>query len=787
MRDWVSCTASRFANSLETRKGIVTKIRGDIIMGIKITNMKNFNFPSLLKRSAASLIAYSLTFQLAFSPFARLTATANSPEPSASIFEQAAEIIERKQAYVNSDPFLTRDQTVEIYDRKGNLIETIHFDQLSLKRVRPAITLSKARIEVESGDLLIEGFRGADEAGDGGFLIARHRISNLNLATENIDSSGDHELLMMVTKRGDLRAIDWGYVTLHAFETPILVHTLYNTLKANSQAELQNVRAEFWTPGRKPFSENDLVQDAVVPRDPATGKIFIEGGDLVVRSAEGDPNGSFVVGVYSRRVTHQKIAQDNIIISMMSDILSGNTQIIKDLDQLFRENESQYEKIMTDLNQIQNDSESDPKISFLIQSLPSHAIDTIRNRAKTNKRAGDRVVEKDSLKGWAEVYQNIKEKLTQKNNKSLVPLSDEAIARRWQEAFGPKPVDNNENLGFDFNKWTAVAIGSYMLAGAGLGYVESIEQVKILGWIYTHAFPDVLKDASYRWPLLVSSFYLTMLWPTAVGISMLSGKILDGLNSVTRNSHSKFAQFIRDLSASWGKMSNWTRITTMSLRIYPEFILGFWITAIERLGRQKTFFSAINNNINPFKIIEPSSEIGSKLKLNRPMRAGFINPFLNRDRFNEELKQKDAILSELKIQADKKLSRAWMLAASAVGAKYGIDLGTLLILQGKKDIRIADLEDLIKNPKACQEWEILTDDLYRSEMELFPFSSDEREIEDLIPPEKVAEQFLLIEKMADRIVQLDPKRKLLKKIFSKARTRFWLFKLWLANLGRKEY
>jgi hypothetical protein len=589
-----------------------------------------------------------LAFQLTVTPFARAGETSAPPplpnsseephlSPEQQDIENEAKKLESDAPLESQDPYLVGGQRAEIVDEQGTVRAIIPLDRGAIARNRPAVTTVRPKIG-EDGSLVLEGYRGEDEKGQNGILVARQVIPKIRPVSVNLESARDRELLMIVDENGSVHAIDWGFVNVHSFESPILV---FQNLHQGTGTKLSaaTTQTEFWTVGRKPFTEEQIAPGAIVPRDPETGVLQLEAGDLIVSTQQGPEK--TILGIYSRRVTHKQIADASEVIDAMYDMLKGDSKFQEAATAALRENEDAYNAFLADLEKVSS-AASNPAVAELFRAIPDNAAATLRRRIADHRGYAQRQVDTDTLEGWVKTYDAVRAKLDVSEED---PASAEKMARNWQEGFNKNYPDHHEP---DLNKWLTIALASYMVTGVTLGSVESLQQINFLGWAYAHLFPAILKDSLYRWPLLVSTMSLAAIWPAAVGISMASGKVLSALSSSLSNSTSKFASRIKDIARNWVPLNNWRRITSMSLRVYSYLILGVWITSIEKVGGQKTFFLASNLDINPFKQITPDSDVGQKLGLNESTRVGLVNPLLrltDKDEYNRRVEQKIGALT----------------------------------------------------------------------------------------------------------------------------------------------
>jgi hypothetical protein len=122
------------------------------------------------------------------------------------------------------------------------------------------------------------------------------------------------------------------------------------------------------------------------------------------------------------------------------------------------------------------------------------------------------------------------------------------------------------------------------------------------------------------------------------------------------------------------------------------------------------------------------------------------------------------------------------MAAGAVAEQYGIDMGTLLMLEKNQFPSKENLKALLENPKAAEEWELLSADIYR-QIRTLSLTKDV-DGDEQVDIEALAEQYRLAQVKAEQLTKLDPTGKLLKTLRNKAGRGAVAFKHWFINLGR---
>jgi hypothetical protein len=731
-----------------------------------------------------TLLSFLIAIEMAIAPTAsvwaiepqlpKVAATDNST--GRDDIEKFARAIESGQELPKSDPFYFAGQYVEVFEGAENPISTYRFESAAVEMPRLAFTLLRAKFDRESKTLIIEAIRGANENGENGLLVARQYIPNMDA----VALAQDNEILSIIDAQGRLHAVDWGYVASQVFRSPIPVFSkLHVPLQPTNLAPLK-VKATYITAGVKPFREADVAPGVVLPLN-AKNEVQMTAGDLLVTATDDDGQ-EHVMGVYDRSVTHTRIENGSNLLDIEAALISEDPRNLDMIAGQLRQEEERYEEFTKERDHLE-ESLTDPIVALALRSLGKEQNEVLRARSVDHRKYGERESDKFTLSEWNLLYENII------NRPDVGSMTPEEVAKKWNTLL-PKLDTSTLKVKREarFNVWGKMAVGAtaYMAGGVLLGhYHEAFQQISTLNWMYENMFPAVLKDAEYRMPLLKSTLVLAAAWPAAVGASYLVGKSLKGLNQVVQAHDGRVARLIRDLNKNWGDLTNWQRITSFGMRIYSELVLGFWITGIERLGRQKTFFTAANSGVNPFQKIQPDSAVGQKVGITEAARVGLINPFLTGEQRSEQLKIKNALIGAVKSEKDNLRAHAWLLAAIAVSETHNIDIGTLLLSEGRKSPKLANLEELLRDPKARNDWELVTEEI-QSKLLSLPYELQKDGL-DKVNIEEFREQYKLAKKTAEALAAMDPRRKLLKKLRMRSKEKGLALKHWLINLGRTEF
>lgn len=688
-------------------------------------------------------------------------------DPSVEEFLQDLETGKIQQRSVQqADVFGLTGQRVEIFDRNG--VRTYNLDATNVELPPVAFTALKIVYDRTNRELRFDGYRGVDREGNNGVLVARQTLTNIDL----LASAEDAELFQFVDKEHRMHAIDRGFVALQVFKSSIPVfRDLWiptgeskSHIEAMSDSRKWNVRAGFLTRG----SNLDLSTAVIAPHDQA-GEIKVTAGDFYVAYGENQGPQDKALGIFTRATTYEQIIRGYKVLQWQAAMLSPSTGAQARVEQLITELQNEYDR-----QDLEATSEKiSPQARRVIGALNP---DTLKGLAKRTAAVGELKKNPFDTFGraeWLETYSEIKA-----NIPSDGTIDDKKAEEAWFElitkvnsasidearAATKSPSENRPSRlkairKAVFSERSAIIVTAGLTAALlGLPYAydsfETIQQIKVVSWTYESYFPAVLKDATYRTPLILSMVGLAALWPEAVGLSALIGKTLRTMADKVKTETTKKAVYLKDLAKNWSGLNNWQRINSFGLRLYGWLILPYWRVAIEYITQQKTFFSAVNNNLNPFQKLLADSEVGRQLGLTEDQRIGLNRisglkfgvaaaagaesegvgfeefgtnkfnvpiPVVRRDDRKAERIESNLRAQSALVENNRKLdSIAMLVAATLVSEKHGMDPASLLMIGSEtgQDFDLRRISEVIDTPEKRQEWKLMVDLLIRQMGEL---------------------------------------------------------------------
>ncbi len=602
------------------------------------------------------------------------------------------------------DIFNLADQKIEILGRDGFIVFDMNHTQVDIPQV-PFTSLT-VKYDDQKKQLVLEGLRGTGNDGSSGVVVARQIINNIDIQS----FAKDAELIQIVDKAGRVHAIDMGFVATNAFKSPIPV---FKNLWHGATSGL-NIRTGFITRGSQGLI---IDESSLVPKD-QSGGVRLTAGDLYIAEKSLVPGlNDRVIAVLSRDVTYEAIIRGYRMLSFQSALVSPEIQTrlniekaIQDLDQ----------KILIEQARVNNGTENP-----LVKRILSTFNDQFRAHLTSSGTAVGKLSENQrdhfSQQEWHATAAELLQANPSKSSDELERDWNKLISKyKPEEAVKSEPrATTLARLRQKFSAKNSMKILASFLGASSIAYLAYPfvhdayiihEQIKVLNWAYENLYPPVLKDAVYRVPLLLSMASLAAIAVEAQAVSCLVGATLRSMADKVKDQTTRQAIYIKDLAKNWAPLDVWQRITTFGMRLYCWLILPYWRVSIEYILRQKTFFSAINNGLNPFQKILASSEMGRKLGLTENQRLG-LNAVFSNSQMQKDILANQQIQSALVDQNRKTESMAMVISAVLLGEKYGIDPVTIgQIVENSEQLNLEWLD----SPEKQKEWTRLTESLLRS-------------------------------------------------------------------------
>ncbi|CAN5700938.1 hypothetical protein BH10BDE1_BH10BDE1_02230 [soil metagenome] len=613
----------------------------------------------------------------------------------------------------DADIFHLTGQEVEIFDHGRSVSYDLNQRQVEIPYV--AFTALKIVYDKKNRALLFEAFRGMDKEGNNGVLVARQTIKNVDVLT----AAEDAELFQFVDSKMKMNAIDLGLVATQIFKAPIpIFQNLWEPTSNETvprTTAIEGMKSGFLTRGSTP---QNLSQAALVPHD-QNGQTRLSAGDFYVSYPAANPKSeTFAYAIFSRDTTYSQMARGYKILQWQAALLSDNTAIQAQVEQIAEGLQTELDKQELEL---MNEKVS-PQARLVISSLNEASLADLNKREKSmgtlKGNAFDQFTPGEWLKTYNEVSKNVTAETSSKAQeeqwfKFLNKVNAETIDRE-KKATAQTPKSKLKALRETLLNGTVLKVVGATLGAAlvaapyAYDQFEALQQIKVIAWSYENFFPAVLKDAVYRTPLLLSMGALAALWPEAIAFSAVTAKVLNKMAEKVKSETTRKAIYIKDLARNWGSINNWQRITSFGMRLYAWMILPYWRVLIEHIAQQKTFFSAVNNDLNPMQKLLADSEIGRKLGLTEDQRIGLNQVF------GAQKAAKIALNGKIQgavAQENQKLdSMALLIAATLVAEKHKVDPALIMML-GKDSVQELDVSKITKvldSPEKMQEWQMLT-------------------------------------------------------------------------------
>ncbi|NUM57128.1 MAG: hypothetical protein HUU56_00775 [Bdellovibrionaceae bacterium] len=745
-------------------------------------------------------------------------------------WDDFANRLEKNEDLKVANVFGLQHQRVD-YISKGN-IQTRSLDKGQLETSKPSYTSLKYSANPETREFIIEAITGADTKGNNGSTIARHVFQGYDVATV----VADNIVIVIVEKNGKISVIPKSLIIHYGFEAPIPVFRNVNGTAINF-SNPDAVKGEFLTIGSKPISKDEWADKSFTEENYEAGQLtlweettpgirknlvklpmisllnFVNIGlrylNLATQLVTLDKSDTKEVESLLKEMSEQegKKAQFDKIygqvseheLSVMSKYSSENIkkslQAAKSIEEVVssprdkftmeewvKENESQ--KRESDL-QYQQALKEQQEIEASRVGFKGKLLNFFKKR---------QVVDPDDFKPTAQNYQKFLEK-------NISPLS---FHKSSYAVF-----KENVSKVMKSKAVTFLLIGAPIMAFYTLPYFydksETLKQVQSLSFLYEHIIPDVLKDQAYRTPLIISTVIqigiIPLIYLSALGFKNL----MLSLAFVYQNSQTPFGLKVKDFAKRYRDLSTTQVLLTMNVRFFSMIVTPYWKVAIEGLLGQRTFFSALNKDINPFKRVKKDSEIGKLLGLDRSSFVGLHQPLpvgtstkgqdsqsgSTNTYFEKAQRGKEVNLKIQEILSEQKqmISRtAWLLATKTLTEKYQLDPVTLSALSEEmsknKKITTNEIERILNDEKMVTRWEVLTNELTRelAEMSAFDISNLRTGITEV----QFAEMYSVAKAAAEKVSHYSEYKLAFKKRFLSFKKSMVKAKNWMVNVGDKE-
>ncbi|MES2769829.1 MAG: hypothetical protein V4596_11850 [Bdellovibrionota bacterium] len=650
------------------------------------------------------------------------------------------------------NPFHLLGQGVRFY-KNGKVESEYSLDDPRLEKSIITPTNIIPRYEAQTKTLIFEYRRGALPDGTGGELIADHYIRNMDIVAMDYDK----ELLMTVDSKGNLHAIIMEFVIYEAFKNSIPVFENLWSSPSTLKLTSSETKAEFLTRGVKPPNAELDPAKTVAPVNEKGVPIY-RAGDLYVRYMENGQEKE--LGLFSRDVTEKFIREGLDFILAIRPLVRGD----KEFTEYYKRTQDQRENAI----QLRADQiiAASKRMGGPIEHIEIDQLKRIGEKLSglTASELKPRMADTFTLEEWEKDYEKIKNSATDaekleflaKNAKHLQGSSGsderkkihrdlfnrwlidaeaqkrlatpEGMAKGWQlfaeqdpranplAKPGTKPKPPKKIRSERAVEWAIIgaittATAGYLSGAFIYDHYESLQQLKVVSWIYEHIYPAVMKDAVYRVPLAKSVFAWISIIPISIASSVAFGKAVDVLAAMNRNTNTAFGTYIREFQKTWGGHKEpFQRIVTAGLRAWSFLIYPYIREIIEKGLDQRVLLRAAENGINPFRRIKANSPEGQELGLQKNEFVGLIEPYLDEKNRAPVLESKQKIQTALHQQNKRLESLAWILATLAVSEKNQIDPATILQVS---ELRATpdQLKAVFDNPAKHREWKILMEEI----------------------------------------------------------------------------
>lgn len=730
----------------------------------------------------------------------------------------------QKSENPNTSIFGLKGQRIELVNPEGVRVHSLEKGQVEM--TKPAFTLLKYSSNNETKEFIIEAISGADEKGNNGKVVAKHILTGYDVATV----VADNLLVVIVENNGNVSVIPKSMIIHYGFEAPVPVFKKINGTALKFENP-DKIKGEFLTIGSKPFSQQETAMKLSTEKEYEAGQLALW---------EETQNG--------QRKNLQLLPMTAVLefvnlglryLNAASQLVSLDQQNVKDLEGILKDlydskADQDFEKIQSQLS---------AEESEILSKYSADKIKKTLSTASQLKASSQSAKDKFTIEEWEKEYSEIQQAAAEKYQENLKKAQVENaknknLSRRIftflkknqtvdAEDFKPDAKnyqaylkDTKTSLQFHKSKvqifkegvtkvlksktMTYLLIGSPILAFYSLPYFydksETLKQVESLSFMYENVIPDVLKDHAYRTPLIISTVIQIALIPLVYLSAWAFKNTILALSYTYKNSNSQFGLKVKDFAARYRELTTTQVLLTLNVRFFSMIVTPYWKTLVEGLLGQRTFFSALRKNLNPFQRISKNSEVAKELGLEKDFFVGVGLPLpLGLDKKAEAAdkntnnylakaqKAKEVNLKVQELLSEQKRSiemTAWLLATKAISEKYELDPASLYLAAEMKQVTGAEVNKILADEELKQRWELLSEELSLEFRKMNTFNISN--LRAGISQQQFAELYQKAKITALKIDSLSENKLAFKTRFLKFKKGMASFKKWALNLGEKE-
>jgi hypothetical protein len=588
----------------------------------------------------------------------------------------------------------------------------------------PIVSYNNLQIgTTEDGSLSINAMKGNQ-------VVARHVISKLKVTS----FTEDGEQIVFIDQNGHLGSIDrFLLMRVALFKTPVPVFQKLASHVTQGARDPAGVQVSFRTPGMKPLAElepsHPRHSEVLIPKD-SEGRILVRSGDVVVRDESEN-----LLGIYSRKVIYEKVEIGNGILSWLATLanlkLSGAQK-----DVLVSRISSQM-----DLGALPKLTDVDSGTRRALEAFDEKQLGSFVAHAKSNAQLAGRNYDVASLEDWQNQYEDIldraKEQVESGKDRNGKRLSSTELAeyktaiengdfsKVWRRVVREEEKSHVgrkvRNALITLGGISAVGVaGAHTIASMKSGYLgEALnnfspavfdKSIQVINWLYSFWPAEVLGNEMYRMPLLFGTTALMAIIPLSMAVSWASVPVMKMIGHATKVVLPKMGEALVRKAEEMSQLGIWQRILVASMRVYAWGILPVQHAVIDGVFKQKSFFAAVSQGLNPFKKVKADSLVGKKIGLEKDIRVGFNKIFASKAQRAEQITTRNKAIDALKKQKVLSQRLSQLLALMVVSEGEDVDPATLLMYMSG-DLKSDKLKDVFEKPEVQKDWFRLSSEL----------------------------------------------------------------------------
>lgn len=711
--------------------------------------------------------------------------------------------------------FGLKDQTIVVNPQEKP--QVFHLNKGEAPTVKPAYTRLNFRADHEKRQLIIEGISGADQHGRNGKVVAQQIFEGFDVAS----ISSDNLMVTIVEKNGRISAISKHMLIQLGFQAPVAIFKNLNG--ESSLVKLDptlKTESEFITRATRPLTDSEIAGTHNATKNTAA---HFETGELLVWQRNN--NGERIN--INRIPTLPLLGLLSVGLKYMyaaSQLVSYNPESAKELEHIVKEMyelkaQGGLDQLASQLSPLESAMLSRYSSDQILSSLASsqhlaaqssgadrHTMtietwrrsnDELNKNAQTQKLAHEAKIlqrKKQSEKLAFRIrnffkkydaldpedYQVTTRNLKALSTKQAVPdMTYDSLSQSIQRKVRQILTAPKTTFSLIVVALTGTYTGSYAYEAS-----QGLRDVKAVSYFYENVLPEVLKDHSYRWPLILSTTIQLALIPLVYTSAWALKSGVTSLSYIYKDSTSKFGLYVKDFVAKYKDLTTSQVLLTLNVRFFSLIVVPYWRVLIAGMAGQKNFFPAVEARLNPFARIKADSKIGQAAGLTEDTFVGLGKPGYLAEKESKTADKQQILIKLLQEQNNKIETLSWYFATAALSEKYQLSPGDLFVATKGTRVSLSTYAALFKDPNLRLEAEMINDQIRKLLMTSSDF--DLEKLQSQISTEDFANLVELARDVAEKISAQSNLKILAQQNYLKFKGSIRSLSDWVVKLGERQ-